>query len=330
MLLAIAFSIAADLFRPPITLTRCPNVTPCFLANAVRLPDSIIRWALINSGRIGFGCSHITTISINVCFVNPKKCLLLKIPRRPHAGGFLTTNFNKLPNKYVKLGTMRSVLPTPISLHTLKRKEHSCMAERIIKQSPGSVPVDCLNTQSEHGRNLTPVPIVESARKVLGGIELDPASDAIANQAVKAERFYTLEENGFDKDWVASTLWLNPPGKTRSNGKLITASDWFAKLYRVWNLGKVTEAIGLVYRAGSIGSLGKSLLNSSKICLTCSGGISPIVNGSGRLSFETVDGNGDRHPQTSNTQSSLIFLLSNQPETCERFSHEFQRYGVIK
>jgi hypothetical protein len=203
------------------------------------------------------------------------------------------------------------------------------MAESIIEQSTG-IPVDCRNTQSEHGRNLTPVPIVESARKVLGFIDLDPASDAIANQAVQAERFYTLEENGFEKDWVAKTLWLNPPGKTTSNGKQITASDWFARLYRVWNLGKVGEAIGLVYRAGSIGSLGKSLLNSSKICLTCSGVGSSIVNGSGRLSFETVDENGDRHPQTSNTQSSLIFLLSDITETQEAFSLEFQKYGVIK
>lgn len=190
---------------------------------------------------------------------------------------------------------------------------------------------DCLNTQSEHGRNLTPVSIVESARKVLGFIDLDPASDWIANQAVKAQRFYTLEENGFDKDWIASTVWLNPPGKTTSQGKQITASDWFAKLYLAWDLGEVKEAIGLVYRAGSMGSLGKSLLlHKATICLTCSGAISPIVNGSGRLSFETVNENGDRHPQTSNTQSSLIFLLSSKPETQKRFGWEFQKYGVIK
>lgn len=204
------------------------------------------------------------------------------------------------------------------------------MAESIIKQSPGSVPVDCLNTQSEHGRNLTPAPIVESARKVLGFIDLDPASDWIANQAVKAQRFYTLEENGFDKDWIASTVWLNPPGKTTSNGKQITASDWFAKLYIAWALGEVKEAIGLVYRAGSIGSLGFPLLHKATICLTCSGVDSLIVNGSGRLSFETVDRSGDRHPQTSNTQSSMIFLLSDNPKTQERFGWEFQKYGVIK
>lgn len=204
------------------------------------------------------------------------------------------------------------------------------MARRIIEQSKGSVPVDCRNTQSKHGRNLTPAPILESARKVLGGIELDPASDAIANQAVKAERFYTLEDDGYSKIWQAKTVWLNPPGKTISQGKQITASDWFAHLYNDWVTDAIEEAIGLVYRAGSIGSLGPLLLNDAKLCFTCSGVVSSVVNGSGRLSFETVDENGDRQPQTSNTQSSLFFLLSDNPETQKAFTLEFQQYGVIK
>ncbi len=188
---------------------------------------------------------------------------------------------------------------------------------------------DCVNTQSKNGRNLTPISILEAAGKVLGHIELDPASDLIANKAVKAERIYTVEQDGFSQDWKAHTVWLNAPGRSRSKGKLITASEWYRKLHRLWRFNQVEHAIAMVYRAGSIGSLGIDLLTDATICLTCSGVDNPIVNGSGRLSFETVEGDR-RIAQTSNTQSSLIFLLSDRVEIQLSFVEHFSQFGVIK
>lgn len=58
----------------------------------------------------------------------------------------------------------------------------------------------------------SPPEIVEAARVALGGrIDLDPASSAKGNAIVKADRFFTAEENGFTRPWFG-TVWLNPPG----------------------------------------------------------------------------------------------------------------------
>jgi hypothetical protein len=73
----------------------------------------------------------------------------------------------------------------------------------------------------------TPARYVEAARAVMGSIDLDPASCAMANQVVKAKRYYTIEDNGLSKPWHGN-IWLNPPygkvnpipGSTRSYQKL--------------------------------------------------------------------------------------------------------------
>lgn len=57
----------------------------------------------------------------------------------------------------------------------------------------------------------TPAPIVEAAREVMGGIDLDPASHEEANRAVRARHFYTEKENGLLLAWFGC-VFLNPPG----------------------------------------------------------------------------------------------------------------------
>lgn len=56
----------------------------------------------------------------------------------------------------------------------------------------------------------TPADIIEAARRMMGGIDLDPASSEIANRVVKAAKYYTAETNGLDKEW-GGNVWLNPP-----------------------------------------------------------------------------------------------------------------------
>jgi phage N-6-adenine-methyltransferase len=56
----------------------------------------------------------------------------------------------------------------------------------------------------------TPSQFIEAARLAMGSIDLDPASCELANQTIKAGKFYTKEDNGLDKEWL-DNIWLNPP-----------------------------------------------------------------------------------------------------------------------
>jgi hypothetical protein len=186
---------------------------------------------------------------------------------------------------------------------------------------------DCVNTVSANGQNLTPVPVLDAARITLGGIELDVASDEIANKFVKAERFFSLDEDGFKRDWKARTVFCNPPGKTISDSKQISASHWGRKLLGHWLSGDIEHAIHVCYRGGSIGSIG-GMLPYGLVCITSGTALSPCVNGAGRLTFDIVQ-KGERVQQPINTQSSAIILLSHSQEVRNRFVELFSPFGVV-
>jgi ParB family chromosome partitioning protein len=73
---------------------------------------------------------------------------------------------------------------------------------------------------------------------VLGGIDLDPASCAIANEVVKAAWFFSAEDNGLIRDW-RPRVWLNPP----YGGE---AGKFVKKLMGEMEAGRVHAAIVLV------------------------------------------------------------------------------------
>lgn len=95
----------------------------------------------------------------------------------------------------------------------------------------------------------TPSKYIEAARAVMGSIDLDPASCEMANQTVKATRFYTEQENGLAQIW-SGNVWLNPPySSTKSpmgmrGGKQQGPTGLFiAKLIEAYRAGDVTQAI---------------------------------------------------------------------------------------
>jgi hypothetical protein len=64
---------------------------------------------------------------------------------------------------------------------------------------------------SKSAEHYTPPAILEPARALLGGIDLDPASCAIANAMVRAKSYFIEADNGFLKKW-SGKVFLNPPG----------------------------------------------------------------------------------------------------------------------
>ncbi len=90
----------------------------------------------------------------------------------------------------------------------------------------------------------TPEKYICAVRKVLKTIKLDPASCDIANLTVRADRYYTVQQNGLAHSWQAETLFCNPPyGRTgyRSNQEI-----WSCKLIAEYKVGNVKQAILLV------------------------------------------------------------------------------------
>jgi hypothetical protein len=97
----------------------------------------------------------------------------------------------------------------------------------------------------------TPQGILQAARDTFfhGWIFLDPASSAEMNQHVKAEVFYTKEDDGFSKWWEGSSCFLNPPGSQSPKGEPKGRSplEWLDKLVGHLEVGDIAEAIYIGY-----------------------------------------------------------------------------------
>jgi phage N-6-adenine-methyltransferase len=83
----------------------------------------------------------------------------------------------------------------------------------------------------------SPKKFIDAARRVLGHIDLDPASCDEANRVVDAARFFSIEDDGLKQIWKGK-IWLNPPYSD--------LAKFGEKLVKHYRSGEVTEAIALV------------------------------------------------------------------------------------
>lgn len=103
---------------------------------------------------------------------------------------------------------------------------------------------------SESNEWYTPPPIVELSRRVLGGIDLDPASCAWSNyHLIRATRWIGMEENGRVVPWGSPdapvSVFLNPPGGKDGVGRAARsmAAVWWERLMAERARGALRHAI---------------------------------------------------------------------------------------
>lgn len=143
----------------------------------------------------------------------------------------------------------------------------------------------------------TPAEYIEAARRVLGNIDLDPASNDFANQTVKADVYYTAESNGLEQNWFGN-IWLNPPYSSsliqQFADKLI-ASDF-------------EQAIVLVNNA-----------TETQWFRTLADSATAVIFPTGRIRYEKTDG-----AKNTPLQGQAFLYFGAHPQ---RFLEEFKRYG---
>lgn len=143
----------------------------------------------------------------------------------------------------------------------------------------------------------TPARFIESARRAMGSIDLDPASNDFANETIRAGEYYTEADNGLEKEWFGN-VWLNPP---YSSALIQRFAD------KVVN-SEFNQAIVLVNNATETGWFRKLADNASAIVFT-----------TGRIKYYKRDG---EHGTPLQGQAFLYF--GNNEES---FLNEFLQYG---
>ena len=142
---------------------------------------------------------------------------------------------------------------------------------------------------------LTPAVYIEAARSVMGSIDLDPASNEIANRTVQATHYFTKEDDGLQQAWCGN-IWLNPPYGN--------VSPFIEKLIN----SPIDQAIILVNN-GTETAWFRKLADYS----------SAMVFLTGRVRFEKPDG-----PRGTPLQGQVIVYIGHDPD---KFLDIFQQFG---
>ncbi len=149
----------------------------------------------------------------------------------------------------------------------------------------------------------TPPEYIEAACLVMGGIDLDPASCEEAKQIVRADTFYSSQDDGLAQRWFGR-VWLNPP---YSQPLIVQFAD---KLVASFNAGDVKQACVLVNNATETAWFQLMLKASSAICFI-----------RGRVRFLNAEGENTGAP----LQGQAVLYFGNKAAA---FQDAFRDFGL--
>jgi hypothetical protein len=150
----------------------------------------------------------------------------------------------------------------------------------------------------------TPPQHIELARKVLGEIDLDPASNEAAQETVRATRFFSKGDDGRKQPW-SGRVWLNPPYSQPE------IADFVNKMVDEVASGNVSAAIVLTNNSTETKWCQTLLRESALVCFPA-----------GRLQFEKAGGDTG-----ANTQGQAFFYFGSDPD---KFAEVFGTIGFVE
>ena len=170
----------------------------------------------------------------------------------------------------------------------------------------GQKPVDAVNIALLHTgdeESYTPEEYIKAARLVMGSIDLDPASNDLAQKTIQAATFYTVNDDGLTKHW-SGNVWLNPPYTAR------VINLFVGKLCQHFNAGEVTSAVLLTNNNTDTAWWHEAMQSAAAVCFTA-----------GRVNFYKPDGG-----KSSPTNGQTFFYFGRD---LDAFKREFARHGLI-
>lgn len=149
----------------------------------------------------------------------------------------------------------------------------------------------------------TPPEYIESARRAMGSIDVDPASSVLAQKIVKAKTYFSIHTNGLVQEWNGN-VWLNPPYAAS------IIRPFVEKLIGFLQTGQVSQAIMLTHCNTDTRWYHNAWSECSAFCQT-----------RGRVKFYDASGKSN-----SPTHGHLFMYFGRRPSA---FKKEFKQYGAI-
>jgi hypothetical protein len=153
----------------------------------------------------------------------------------------------------------------------------------------------------------TPPEYILLARRVMGGIDLDPASSVVAQEIVKAQAFYTAADDGLSMAWHGR-LWMNPPYKQP------LVQQFIEKLVAELDSGAASQAIVLTNDSTDTEWFRIAASRSKAICFA-----------SPRVKFLELSESGTLVPGSPLQGQAFFYMGDNQ----DKFAQVFSEAGLI-